>query len=313
MQGRAAFITGPYTVEIREVEVPDPGPDQVQVQCVANGICMAEVSVFTGAEPRYPAPAGHEGVGIVTKVGREVKDLKEGDWVATGRWATVENLPAAGLARLSRPPADPATFLIEPCSCIVTALYSYDLTAGDRVLILGAGFMGLLNVQALAHSPLAELVVSDVKAHNLALAQEFGATEVINAATADGQVRLEELQRQPFDLVVEAAGVEETIQMAGSLTRSGGRLAIFAWHHTPRTVDMGLWHTRGLKVLNSAPGIGRDHNVNKMQRAVALLERGVFNLDRLVTHRHAFSEVREALELAAERPEGYVKGVLLFS
>ena len=313
MKAQAAGIIAPHTMEINEVEIPDPEPDEVQVRCVANGICMAEVSTFTGAEPHYPSGAGHEGVGVVTKAGSKVQDLQEGDWVATGQWATAQNLPAARLARLTRPPADPGVFIIEPCACVVTALYSYEITAGDRVLLLGAGFMGLLNVQGLARCPLAELVVTDVKAENLALAQEFGATEVINVATPEGQARLEELKQQPFDLVVEAAGVESTLQMAGPLTRAGGRLSIFAWHHTPRLVDFGLWHMRGLKVLNSAPGIGRDHNINNMQRAVALIERGVFDLSKLVTHRHAFEDVQAAMAIAAERPEGYIKGVLLFS
>ena len=312
MQAQAVYFTAPHTLEIREVEVPDPGPAEVQARCVANGICMAEVTRFSGLEPGYPTRVGHEGVGVVTKVGRDVKGLHEGDWVRTASWATTENLPAPDLARLSGPPADPGVFLIEPCACVVTALYSYELTAGDRVLVMGAGFMGLLNVQALAHSPLAELVVTDVKPANLALAREYGATEVINSATPEGAARLEELQQQPFDLVVEAAGVEATIQQAGRLTRGGGRLSIFAWHHQPRTVDMGLWHLRGLKVLNSAPGIGTDHRVNVMQRAVWLLERGVFDCRKLVTHRHAFTDVEAAMKVAVERPGDYIKGVLLF-
>ena len=312
MKAQAVFFTAPHTLEIREADVPDPAPHEVQVRTVANGICMAEVSIFSGAEPRYPATAGHEGVGVVTKVGSEVQHLQEGDWAATGHWATVQNLGAVGLARLSAPPADPGSFLIEPCACVVTALYSYDLTAGDRVLVMGAGFMGLLNVQALAHSPLAELIVTDVKPANLALAKEYGATEVINTATPEGADRLEELAENPFDLVVEAAGVEPTIQQAGRLTRPGGRLSIFSWHHHPRTVDMGLWHMRGLKVLNSAPGIGRDHNINNMQRAVWLIERGIFDLSKLVTHRHPFAQVEPAMEIAVQRPGEYIKGVLMF-
>ncbi len=312
MKAQAVYFTAPHSLEIREMEVPDPAPHEVQIRSVANGICMAEVSTFSGTEPNYPATAGHEGVGVVTKVGSEVQRLQEGDWAATGHWATVQNLGAERLARLSAPPADPGSFLIEPCSCVVTGLYSYDLTAGDRVLVMGAGFMGLLNVQALAHSPLAELVVTDVKPGNLALAQEYGATEVINTSTPEGAARLEELAKNPFDVVVEAAGVEATIQQAGGLTRPGGRLSIFAWHHHPRTVDMGLWHMRGLKVLNSAPGIGRDHNINNMQRAVWLIERGIFDLTKLVTHRHAFADVEAAMEVAVKRPADYIKGVLLF-
>jgi threonine dehydrogenase-like Zn-dependent dehydrogenase len=298
--------------EIREEAVPDPGAGQVQVQSVANGICMFEVSIFNGNEPSYlKRRVGHEGVGVVTRLGPAVTGFKEGDYVACSNWATVQNHDC-NIARLSAPPADPATFLIEPAACIVTAAYSYDINPGDRVLVLGAGFMGLLNVQALAHYPLRELVVADVKPYNLELARAYGATSTIDSGSEDGQVQLAALREEPFDLVVECAGVAATLEQAGPLTRAGGRLAIFAWHHAPRTVNFGLWHMRGLKVLNCAPNIGRDRSTDSMQRAVWLLERGIFDASRLVTHRHAFGDVQNAMEEAAARRDGYIKGVLEF-
>lgn len=299
--------------EIREETVADPGSGQIQVECLANGICMFEVSIFNGNEPGYLGnKAGHEGVGVVTKVGKDVTGYSEGDYTVCGNWATVQNYDS-DIAKLTGPPRDPGMFLVEPACCVGMALYSYDITPGDRALVSGAGFMGLLNVQGLAHYPLRDLVVSDVKPANLELAKRYGATETINSGTPEGQARLQELQTDPFDLVVECAGVSSTLQDAGMLTRRGGRLAIFAWHHAPRTVDFGTWHMRGLKVLNSAPSISRDHNVDHMQRAVWLLERGVFDMSALVTHRHPFTDVQAAMELAMARPEGYIKGVLEFA
>jgi Zn-dependent alcohol dehydrogenase len=56
------IFTAPRTLEIREVTVADPAPNEVQVRCLANGICMLEVSVYLGHEPWFPFPAGHEGV-----------------------------------------------------------------------------------------------------------------------------------------------------------------------------------------------------------------------------------------------------------
>ena len=85
MKTQAVYITAPGKLEIREDNLPDPGPDQIQVKCAANGICMFEVSVFLGKEPWYPTAAGHEGVGVVTKLGKNAKNIKEGDWVATTR------------------------------------------------------------------------------------------------------------------------------------------------------------------------------------------------------------------------------------
>lgn len=132
------------------------------------------------------------------------------------------------------------------------------------------------NVQGLASYPLTELIVTDVKARNLELARSFGATEVIQVGTPADDARMTELWKTPFDLVVEAAGATEPLQQAGSFARIGGRIGIFAWHYAPRSVDFGLWHMRGLKVLNAAPMISTDHNVDHMQRAGWLMERGVF-------------------------------------
>ena len=318
--GYGVYIVEPGKVEIREMDVPDPRPDEVQVRCIANGICMGEVSLFRGVEGRGGSYlAGHEGIGVVTKVGAEVDRLSEGDTVVCGKWASLYNykasVPAYGrlsLARYASTPDDPGIYFAEPASCVVSAVYHYNITPGDRVLVMGAGYMGLLNVQGLAHCPLGELVVTDIKPRNLELARSFGATDLIQVGTPEGDAVMAALRADPFDLVVEAAGVEETLQEAGSYVRTGGRLSMFAWHHVGFPVDFGLWHMRGLTVLNAAPMISTDHNVDHMQRAVRLLENGLFDQRELVTHRHPTSKAQEAMELASERPPEYIKGVLLF-
>lgn len=313
MKSQAVFFVEPGKTEIREWDCPDPGAGEIQVRCIANGICMGETTLFTGKQhSHYPRPVGHEGIGVVTKVPQGVGHIREGDFVDCFGWSEYQNLSAYRVNKFVAPPRDPATHIAEPVACVVTALRSYNITPGDRVLLMGAGFMGLLNVQGLAHCPLDELVVVDIKKDNLDLAREFGATETIQAGSPEGEARLEELKHRGFDLVIEAAAVPATIQSAGEFCRTGGRLSIFAWHHEPRAVDMGLWHIRGLTVLNSAPGIGTDHNSNSMERAVRLLERGVFDLSRLVTHRHSYRDVQAAMELSVTRPPGYIKGVLTF-
>ncbi len=312
MNSRAVFFTAPGKSEIREWDCPDPASDQVQVRCLANGICMGEVSLFSGKQKsHFPRSVGHEGIGVVTKVPAGIKHIHEGDYVDCFGWSSYQNLGVNCINRFLMPVEDPTINIVEPAACVVTALYSYNITPGDRVLLLGAGYMGLLNVQGLARYPLDQLVVVDVKKHNLELARRFGATEVIQAGTNEGESRLSQLH--DFDLVIEAAAAPATLQGAGSFCRQGGRLAIFSWHHEPRAVDMGVWHIKGLTVLNSAPGIGTDHNINSMARAVRLLERGVFDMSQLVTHRHRLDEVQQAMELALQRPANYIKGVLLFN
>jgi threonine dehydrogenase-like Zn-dependent dehydrogenase len=312
MKSLNVYLVAERKVELREEDVPEPAPDEVQVRCIANGICMGEVSLFSGWErSRMPCKLGHEGIGVVVKVGREVKGIAEGDYVICWSWDTYQNIKASHVRRFSIIPDDPACYLAEPVACVINALYAYDISPGDRVLLMGAGFMGLLNLQALGRYPLSELVVTDVKHINLELANEFGATSTIDVGTDDGRRELEELKKTPFDLVIDSAGAAEVIEMAGEFVRPGGRLAIFAWHHHPRTINMSIWHTRGLRVLNTAPMIGADRNVDNMMRAIKLLEKGYFDLHKLVTHRHHVTKVQEALELACERPEGYIKGVIV--
>lgn len=313
MKAQEIVFTGTRQAEIRPIQVDDPRPGDIQVRTLANGICMWEVSLFTGVEPTaFPREVGHEGIGVVEKVGPGVQRLKEGDIVTCGKWSTVLNMSAGTTRRIETPPADPGAFLVEPANCVVIAVRSYDIVPGDRVLVLGAGYMGLLNVQLLGRCPLASLIVADVKPRNLKLAKQFGATEVIDAGSPEGKARLKELEQQPLDLVVEAAGAPATLSQATNLVRPGGKLGIFAWHHQPREVDLGVWHMRGLRVMNCAPGIGRDRNEDTWERAIRLMEQGTFNMAPLVTHRHSAGDVQEAMELAAERPADYIKGVLIF-
>ena len=79
--------------ELRPISVEDPGNGEAQVRTLANGICMFEVSLFTGAEPtEFPREVGHEGIGVVEKVGKGVSRLKEGDIVTCGKWRTLQNV-----------------------------------------------------------------------------------------------------------------------------------------------------------------------------------------------------------------------------
>jgi threonine dehydrogenase-like Zn-dependent dehydrogenase len=310
------FISKKRTMEIREEPLADPSDDEIQVACLANGICMWEVSLFLDLEPeKFPLPwrAGHEGVGIVTKVGRSVSGIREGERVVCREWATASNMKAGGAVRYRRHHDDPATAIAEPVMCVATALNAYEIAAGDRVLLLGAGYMGLLNVQGLARCPIAELVVTDVKKENLELARRFGATRTIDTSTDEGRREQDDLSREPFDLTIDAAGVDATIQAAPRLTRTGGRIAIFAWHHARRSIDLGLWHFGGFRVLNAAPLIGTDSAIDTFERAVRLIDAGLFDQRALITHRHPFTQAQEALDLAAERPAGYIKGVLTFA
>jgi threonine dehydrogenase-like Zn-dependent dehydrogenase len=95
----------------------------------------------------------------------------------------------------------------------------------------------------------------------------------VNAATPAGQERLKALEKEPLDLVVEAAGAAAALSQATKLVRPGGKLGIFAWHHEARPVDLSAWHMKGIRVMNCAPNIARDRNEETWKRAIRLLGR----------------------------------------
>jgi len=256
---------------------------------------------------------GHEGVGQVIRAGSEVKTVRPGEYVTCSAWQKLQNVNAARAHKVPGEPEDPALWLMEPVACAVNALHNARVRPGDRALVLGAGFQGLIITQLLARYPVYELIAADRKPQNLALATQFGATETVNTSSPDGEARLKALAKEPFDLVIETAGTQETLDMATSLVRQGGRLCLFSWHPAPRQVDVGAWHQKGLRVLNANHALAEDpaEAVN-FDRAARCLWRGLVDLKPLVTHRHKFAEAQAALELAAKKPDGYIKGALTF-
>src|SRR4051794_5672918 len=173
-------------VELIEALVRDPQADEVQIRALACGICAWDVHVFKNGVD-WPTGPGHEGVGQVVAVGDRASRFKEGDWV-TGMgmgFTEVCNMPHYNLHAIPHSDDRPEDWIVEPVSCIVTGIDHCALRAGDRIAVVGAGFMGLMFVQALSRSLASRLVVIDVDPARLALANQFGATDVIDARSAD--------------------------------------------------------------------------------------------------------------------------------
>ena len=145
-------------IEVIGQDVPDPGANEVQVTGGACGICSWDlVTAKMGDKMNPMAPPGHEGVGYVSKIGAEVTGVKEGDRVAGGGFATVRNLSAERLYKIPESAKPDEQWIVEPVSCAVTGVDHCQIRGGDRVAVVGCGFMGLLITQGLLHHPLDQL------------------------------------------------------------------------------------------------------------------------------------------------------------
>lgn len=314
MKSLTAFFEGTRHVFLREIELPDPKPNEIQAKTLYNGICMAEIWKYTGVHHPEPMLPGHEGIGVVTKAGADVTGVREGDLVTTTTWGEHVNIPAGRFIPIHPSPDRPLrTHLVEPVSCVVTAADELRLYPGDGVILFGAGYMGLLLVQLLARYPLSRLVVADLSDRNLELARQYGATECVNTGTEAGRARLAELVQTPFECAVECSGAQVCFSACERLLGKGGKLGVFAWHHGERTFDGHLWHTKGLSLynLNHWLVIRQDY-LNPWYGADRLMARGDIEQTRLVDREYDFRDVERAMEEASRRERGFLKAILKF-
>jgi threonine dehydrogenase-like Zn-dependent dehydrogenase len=194
-------------------------------------------------------------------------------------------------------------------ACAMNAFHRCNVRAGDRVAVIGAGFLGLL-LTRLATERGAQVVVLSRRGTSLELARQMGAHATVEMD--DHQRVLDRalaLGGGPFDRVVEATGHQWPLDLAGELVRTRGRLVVVGYHQDPRTVNMQLWNWRGIDVVNAHE---RDPAVyvRGMREAVGAVLEGRIEPWSLLTHTYPLEEVGRALEDARTRPEGFLKAVV---
>lgn len=298
-------------VELIEVPVTDPGPNEVQVEALACGICAWDVHVYKHGATGQVMP-GHEGVGRIVKVGRNVQGWTEGCRVTGHGLGFTErvNMQPDRLYRLPDDDRPHEQWIVEPVSCVVTGLDHCHAKAGDRIAVIGCGFMGLMLVQGLARMLLDRLIVIDLDPARLKLAQQFGASEIYNPSAPDFEQSVAQLQARQIDTVVDTTGAQAGLNLASRLLRPGGRLNLFGWNHGTAAFPGDLWHMRGITVVNSAPNSAVR---NPFPAAIRLLERGLIDLNPLITHIVPLEQYPDLLATAAARADGYIKGVVRLS
>jgi L-iditol 2-dehydrogenase len=304
MKCRSISYTAKELVEVIEVDVLEPAYGEVQIQELCSGVCAWDVHVFKNGVD-WPTWPGHEGLGRVTKLGQGVNYLKEGDWVTGIGLGFTEfyNKSERELHRIPVTKRKPEHWIVEPVSCVVTGLDHCHLKAGERIAVVGCGFMGQMFVQALSHSLVDRLIAIDLNAQRLEMARNFGATDAINAREVDEQ-KLAELS---IDTVIDCSGNQKGLELSSRIVRRGGRLNLFGWNHGTATFPGDLWHMNGITVVNSAPNSAlRD----TWPTAIRILDRGLIDLAPLVSDVTSLSEYPALLKKAASNDAKYMKGVV---
>jgi threonine dehydrogenase-like Zn-dependent dehydrogenase len=187
----------------------------------------------------------------------------------------------------------------EALACAMNVFGRSGVEPGRRVAVVGIGFLGALLVQLCARAG-AEAVAPSRRPFSLEVAERMGGRAASAPADAGG----------PFDIVIEAAGTQSTLDVAGELVGVRGRLVVAGYHQGgARTVDMQGWNWRGIDVVNAHERDPQAY-VRGMRAAVDALVAGRLDPSPLYTHRFPLDRVAEALDAARDRPDGFVKALV---
>ncbi|MCB1213853.1 MAG: zinc-binding dehydrogenase [Deltaproteobacteria bacterium] len=307
---------GPEDLRLDQVATPKPGLGEVLVKIGAATTCGTDFKTFKRGHPRLikkiPAPFGHEMSGTIVSLGEGVKSFKLHQRVVVGNSAPCgkcfycqkdspslcEDLlflngayseyllvPARIVEKNLHPIPKDLDFatasLSEPLACVLNAMEKINPKPGEKLLLLGAGPMGVLFVQ-LAKLYGVELIALARDPKKLANLKALGAQEVISLsqdANPLDKARALLNQGRGADLVIEAVGLPETWEMAVNLARPGGKVCFYGGcaQGTQVQLDTYRLHYEELQLF----GVFH-HTPRLFKKAVQLLSEGKIKAEGLV-------------------------------
>lgn len=334
----AAVTTSPGQMQVRQVPDPTPGDREVRVAVAAVGLCGSDYHLFAGTHPyaRFPQIQGHEIAGTIDGLGPGYDGpLSVGDRVAVepfvhcgacfacrrGRSNCCERLEVMGahipgalrefvvvsperLHPVQDLTADLCA-LVEPLSIAVQAVERSEAAAGDRVVVLGAGPIGL-GVALACSDRGAHVLVVDRLPSRLAAARRFGAEATADTSTDDvGAVVDEWTHGEGAAVVVDATGVPALIRMAVDLVAPSGVVVIVGISGEDVAVPVIAFTRKELTVRGSR------NNNGLFPASIDLVRRHGQTVGSLISHRFPLSEAPEALRFAADHPDQVEKALIV--
>jgi threonine dehydrogenase-like Zn-dependent dehydrogenase len=328
----AAILRDHDVLELDEVPTPSPGPGEVLVRIAACGFCATDYKAIKGIRRnvRFPCILGHEPAGTVAAVGRDVAHVKEGDEVIIqpsgycgvcrhcrsgmthycerayttggdgpddvrpGSFAEYTVTGANAVFKKPRGVSFDAACQAEPLSGAWKGLIQYSqMSVGDDVVVIGSGGIGTYCLMVAKAAGASRLVAVDVSDYALATALRVGATHAVNPRRCDAKAAVDALLPRGPDLVVEAAGPIEAVKLMASLLRRGTRWNVFGiTTHEKFELDGGLMH-----FLEARMDASFGTTPLAMEKAIRLMETGLVDPERVISHRFGLKDIHAAVEL----------------
>lgn len=337
---KAIKVIKPFEVEIVEVEKPKiEKSTDVIVKITSGGICGSDMQIYNGTNSlaTYPRIIGHEFGGIVVEVGEKVTSVKIGDKVAVdpvvscgecyackiGRHNVCSTLEVMGVHRdggfSEFVKADEKNIhkfhtdfdesllsLVEPYTIGMQINNRLQTTSKDKILIMGAGPIGIAALQV-AKSRDAKVIITDIVKERLNKAKDMGADETVLVTEEDLKERLGKFTDGEgipviIDTVCTPSSFEESVQLACP----AGRIVVIGLKNQPSNITMADITKKELTI------VGSRLNCNCFDQVIEQFEKGKLNPEKLMTKAYNYKDIIEALTMIKEHPQDVLKVVLKF-
>lgn len=323
-----ARVHGVNDMRIDQVTVPTVGPRDVLVRLGATGVCGSDLGYIAGGglggggPLSEPLALGHEFAGTIVEVGDAVHDMTPGQRCAvnpdggliggggpTGAFAPFILVPQAQLGEDICPIPDTLSFekaaLAEPLSVGLHGVNRGRVQAGDKVVVLGAGPIGLSTVICLRHRGVTDIVVADLSDARLDRARRLGASEVVNSSRESLVERIGRAQGTgerfgvPFvgtDVFIDAAGSASALSAVLDVAKFRARIVVVALHKKPLPVNLFQMMANEFSMSGS---IATDR-ADEFNECLRMLAEDAIDVDLLISHRIAFDQLEEAFAIARD-------------
>jgi len=305
---RAARLHGLRDLRVEDLPRPVPGSGELLVAIEMCGVCSTDARKFELGvnDGTYPFNPGHEWVGRVVDIGRDVTGWDVGDavfgdtYAGYAEFAAISTEPTAwscGATRLDAAlPPERGIFLEPLADCLHAVHDQARLKSGEQVVVVGAGAMGLQLVALAARAEGRVLVVEPLE-HRRKLACQLGAEAAVEPEQWPAAVR-DWSNGSGADVVIVALGHTAAIRSAMQAAAPGARIVAFAGFgaNPEATIDLNLLHYRELTIVGSE-WIGTPPNQRRERYAesLALLQSGDLALEQLVDQHCQLAEAAEVL------------------
>ncbi len=320
------------SLRVEEIELPDPGPDQVTVKLYSSGVCHSQLHQMHSPALGRPLLLGHEATGVVSRIGSAVTHVKPGDlcivtWVPrtpvrgpvprvnTGAmyggqaahghvYTWCRDVQTSKDLVVPIPPEHPKDLsCIVGCAVLTGAgavLHTAQVRAGESVAVFGVGGVGLSAIKAAAIIGAYPIIAVDLDDAKLAFARSFGATHTVNASgNVDPVEAIRDLTSGGVDYAFDAIGRQKTCEQILQATRPGGigadnfgGMAVLVGIPQEKVTIDPALFTSGQRQYRGS--LGASFPDRDFPMFLRWHQEGKFPLDRLITRRYSLEQINEA-------------------